>query len=89
MAKIGSKAHPIIVRVQTEARASEVFKICTDHGFEVIIGIEPDKVENIHDLKKALKAAPPPLPLRPLQVSPNDYCPCGSNKKFKVCCGKN
>jgi uncharacterized protein YecA (UPF0149 family) len=31
--------------------------------------------------------SPPPAP-KPIKVSPNDYCPCGSEKKYKKCCGK-
>ena len=27
-------------------------------------------------------------PSRTPKISPNDYCPCGSNKKFKKCCGE-
>jgi uncharacterized protein YecA (UPF0149 family) len=33
----------------------------------------------------SVSAPPPPKPIR---VSPNDYCPCGSEKKYKNCCGK-
>jgi len=87
MAALGSKTRPIILRVQDDARAEEVSMICDAHGFQFIVGIEPDKPENLFDLKKALKSAPVQLPEKPLKVSPNDYCPCGSNKKYKNCCG--
>ena len=88
MAILGSKARPVIVRVQNEERAQEVSNICFAHGIQFIVGIESDKVENIFDLKKALKALPPTLPAKPAKVSSNDYCPCGSNKKYKKCCGE-
>ncbi len=87
MAQLGSKARPIICRVQDESRAAEVQSICAEHGFQFIIGLEPDKPENLFDLKKALKSLPTHIPNTPAKVSPNDYCPCGSNKKYKKCCG--
>jgi len=89
MAALGSKKRPVILRVQDEARAEEVFMICSANGLQCIVGVEPDKPENLFDLKKALKSAPTQLPETPLKVSPNDYCPCGSTKKFKKCCGVN
>lgn len=88
MAVLGSKARPAILRVRSEERAQEVTSICSVHGIQFILGIEPDKPENIFDLRKAIKAIPPKLPERSGKVSPNDYCPCGSNKKFKKCCGE-
>jgi hypothetical protein len=30
-----------------------------------------------------------PLPDKPFKINRNDYCPCGSGKKFKNCCGKD
>lgn len=62
MATIGSKTRPIILRVQDEARAEEVSMICDAHGFQFIVGIEPDKPENLFDLKKALKSVPSKSP---------------------------
>ena len=90
MAKLGSKKKPAAARVQTEIRASEIMEICNEHGWIVIVGIEPDKPENIEDIKWLLKkfGNQPKLQIRsaPLKVSPNDYCPCGSGLKYKKCC---
>ena len=55
MAKLGTKQRPAIVRVQTEARAKEVATVFNEHGWHFILGIEPDKSENISDLKRLLK----------------------------------
>jgi hypothetical protein len=56
MAKLGTKQRPAIVRVQTEARAKEVASVFNEHGWQFILGIEPDKPENISDLKRLLKS---------------------------------
>ena len=90
MAKLGSKKKPAVARVQTENRAGEIMQICNERGWQVIVGIEPDKPEDISDVKWLLKhfSDPPKLQNRtaPIKVSPNDYCPCGSGLKFKKCC---
>jgi len=52
MAKLGSKNKPARVRVQTEERGMELVALCTEKGWQVIVGIEPDKEENIDDIKK-------------------------------------
>jgi hypothetical protein len=56
MAKLGTKQRPAIVRVRTEARAKEVASVFNKHGWQYIIGIEPDKLENISDLTRLLKS---------------------------------
>ena len=90
MTKIGTKAKPAVVRVQTEERAREIVTLCNEHGWQVVLGIEPDKPENIEDIKWLLKKYQknPKVTIRsgPIKVSPNDYCPCGSGLKYKKCC---
>ncbi len=56
MAKLGSKKHPAIARVRSMAKAQEILKLCTEHGWQVIVGVEPDKPEDISDVKKLLKS---------------------------------
>lgn len=88
MAKLGTKKRPAIVHVETEARAGEIMEICEARGWQVIVGIEPDKPEDILDVQKLMNR-PPSLPARSERVHPvsgNDYCPCGSGLKFKKCC---
>jgi len=84
MAKLGSEKHPIVVRVQTEERALYAAKKCTENGWHFITGFEPDKPEDISDLERALH---PPKPILAEKVGRNEYCPCGSGKKYKKCCG--
>ncbi len=84
MAKLGTKGKPAIVRVQREARAMEVTSIFEENGWQFILGIEPDKPEDISDLEKPLN---PPSPTTVQKIGRNDPCPCGSGKKYKKCCG--
>ena len=87
MAQLGSKKKPARVRVQTEERAMELFALCNQKGWQVIVGIEPDKEENIDDIKK-LGAGIKPLFAFQSIPSRNAACPCGSGKQYKRCCGK-
>lgn len=86
MAKLGTKKRPAILRVQTEERAAEIVAICDENNVQFILGIEPDKEEDISDLERALN---PEAPVR-VEAKPrrNDPCPCGSGKKYKKCCGR-
>jgi SWIM/SEC-C metal-binding protein len=84
MAKLGTENKPAIVRVQNEYRAQEVASIFDKNGWKFILGIEPDKPEDISDLEKLLN---PPKPVQSLKIGRNDPCPCGSGKKYKKCCG--
>ena len=85
MAKLGSDKRPAIVRVQTEDRASEVLSICEDHGWQVIIGVEPDKPEDISHVERLLNPASA-VRSEP-KIGRNEPCPCGSGLKYKKCCG--
>lgn len=89
MAKLGSPTRPAIVRVRSEARGEEIVSLCTEHGWQVIAGVEPDKPEDISDVEELLRGAQETVspPRSAPRVGPNDYCPCGSGKKFKKCCG--
>ncbi len=84
MARIGTSKHPAILRVQTQRRAEQVMDICDEYDVHYIIGVEPDKDEDLSDLERALN---PPQPVR-VEAKPgrNDPCPCGSGRKAKRCC---
>ena len=88
IAKLGSDKKPAVVRVQTGERAQEITQLCNQHGWQVIVGIEPDKAENTEDVKWLLKhRSPKPKTYSgPMKTGPNDYCPCGSGLKYKNCC---
>ena len=84
MAKLGTKKKPAVVRVQNDKRAGEVVAVFEKHGWHFILGLEPDKPEDISDLEKLLH---PPKPVQADKIGRNDPCPCGSGKKYKKCCG--
>jgi len=42
MARLGSRTRPAIVRVQSNVRAQELVDLCAAHGWQVIVGVEPD-----------------------------------------------
>ncbi|MDP2981838.1 MAG: SEC-C metal-binding domain-containing protein [Candidatus Latescibacter sp.] len=87
MTKLGTNKKPAIVRVQTEARAQEIIAICEQNGWIFIVGIEPDKPEDISHVVKLMKKGTQEkrTDFTP-RVSRNDYCPCGSGSKYKNCC---
>ena len=85
MARLGSRTRPAIVRVQTETHAQEIVAVCTAHGWQVIVGVEPDAPEDVSDVRKLL--APDQFTARqPPAVGRNALCPCGSGRKYKKCC---
>jgi SWIM/SEC-C metal-binding protein len=84
MATIGTRKKPAIVRVQSEERAERVLEFCQDNGIAVLVGVEPDKPEDLSDIERAALAREPPRAVA--KVGRNDLCPCGSGRKFKRCC---
>ncbi len=86
MAKLGTEKKPAVVRVQNEERFVEVASIFEKHGWHYIVGLEPDKTEDITDLEKLLN--PPKPVVSEKKVGRNDPCTCGSGKKYKKCCGR-
>ncbi len=87
MSKLGTKNKPATVRVQTEEKALELLALGKQKGWEVIVGIEPDKSEDISDLEKLMK--PSVSKLIPAVISRNAPCPCGSGKQYKRCVENN
>jgi SWIM/SEC-C metal-binding protein len=92
LAKLGTHKRPAVVRVRSVEKAEAIVTLCDEHGWQVIVGVEEDKAEDTSDVewlfnrlsdaaKAGAKARMPP------KISGNDYCPCGSGKKFKKCCG--
>ncbi len=89
MARLGSRKRPAIVRVQSMSRAEEILSLCDEHGWQVIVGVEPEDPEDTADVERLLAGdvssrteAPPPRE----RVGRNEPCPCGSGRKFKRCC---
>lgn len=85
MSRLGSVDRPAVVRVQTEEVGQEILAVCREQGWQVIVGIEPDKPEDLSDFHRLLN------PIHPARALPtpgrNDPCHCDSGKKFKKCHG--
>ena len=93
MAKLGSKEHPIIVNVHSDALAEKIARDVTDRGMHFIIGMNSHDPEDITDYEAAMMShlreelgATTSSPLPPPPRDPYDPCPCGSGKKYKFCC---
>jgi SWIM/SEC-C metal-binding protein len=84
MASIGTRKKPAVVRVQTPDRAQRVLTLCDENDIVVIVGVEPDKPEDLSDIERALLARQPARSAP--KIGRNAPCPCGSGKKFKKCC---
>ena len=91
MAKLGSQQRPAVVRVQSTEEAEEIVGLAQERGWQVIVGVEPDQIEDLSDLRKLMRTEVKldVKPRLPPKISGNDYCPCHSGKKFKKCCGAN
>jgi SWIM/SEC-C metal-binding protein len=85
MGNLGSKKRPAVARVKSQKRAEEILSICSKHGWKVIVGVEPNKPEDISDVERLLN--PPEAAKAQVKTGRNDPCPCGSGKKYKRCCG--
>jgi SWIM/SEC-C metal-binding protein len=89
MAKLGSHQRPAVLRVQSTEKAEEIVRLAQEHGWQVIVGVETDQIEDLSDLRNLIRndVKPEVQPRLPPQISGNDYCPCRSGKKFKKGCG--
>jgi len=80
-----------VIRVRSVARAEEIVAYCDEHGWKVIVGIEPEETEELSDLEKLIDGTK--LRMSTVRSEPsigrNEPCPCGSGKKFKKCCGQD
>ena len=75
------------MRVASEERALQILDLCNLHGIQVIVGIEPDQREDISDIERILRRTKSVKAAKvPPRITGNDYCPCGSGKKYKKSC---
>ena len=84
-AKVGTKKSPVKLVVATTERKEELTAVCEENGWHLEVTIDPEQEENILDLT-FLQAKQPTKKVGEIQ-NRNDLCACGSNKKFKKCCG--
>ena len=87
MAKLGTSKRPAIVRVHSIARAEDILSVCDARGWKVIVGVEPDKPEDVSDIESLLaESAPSGTVRQERRVGRNSRCPCRSGRRFKNCC---
>lgn len=89
MARLGSEKHPAVVRVRSFERAEQILALSNQHGWQVIVGVEEDKPEDVTDFEKLLRGNAMGAATRTTaqpKIGRNDRCPCGSGLKFKRCC---
>lgn len=85
MAKLGTAQKPIIVRVQSEEKAAYVTEACEENNWIFILGIEPDKPEDLSDLERMLH---PVAPVQSNKVSRNSPAPAVAGKNTRNAAGK-
>ena len=79
VARLGSHKRPAVVRVQSTEKAGEIVGFAQERGWKVIVGVEPDQVEDLSDLRKLMRTeAKQAKPRLPPKIIGNDYCPCRS-----------
>ena len=83
--RIGSNKSSIVLRARTPERAAELLDLCRSRGLRAIVGIEPDREEDISDLSRSLSTTADPFSIR-FEPTRNAPCPCGSGRKYKNCC---
>ena len=76
MAKLGSHKPPAVVRVQSTEKAEEIVGLAQQRGWRVTVGVEPDQIEELSDLRKLMRTAAKQeaKPRLPPKISGNDYC---------------
>ncbi|RBP81083.1 zinc chelation protein SecC [Marinomonas rhizomae] len=83
--KPGSEENPLILQVQTPIRRDEINVTLLENGLFAEISIDSERAEDITPLDMVLNKPAPQIVEKAPQR--NDPCPCGSNKKYKKCCG--
>ncbi|MGH7826560.1 MAG: PBPRA1643 family SWIM/SEC-C metal-binding motif protein [Candidatus Binatia bacterium] len=87
MEKLGTTQRPAVLRVQSMERADEIMAAAERNGWKVIVGVEPEQPEDTADLETLMQGGATPI-RRQQNVGRNHPCPCGSERKFKKCCGR-
>lgn len=55
MAKLGTHKRPAVVRVQSTEEAEGIVGLAQERGWKVIVGVEPDQIEDLSDLRKLMR----------------------------------
>ena len=83
--KLGTEKKPLTLVVASDERKLEVQALVADNGLFADITVDSAIDENINELNGILsKATTTTFDKTPNR---NDPCSCGSEKKYKKCCG--
>jgi SWIM/SEC-C metal-binding protein len=84
--KLGTEKQPLTLVVASEERKVEVAAIVTENELFADITVDSAVQENILELEGMLNK--PTTTTFDKTPNRNDPCSCGSEKKYKKCCGK-
>jgi len=85
--RLGSKNAPAQISVKTEARKAELEAILKENKWIAEVTLDAEKSEDIRDLGILQATAETQRAVTSKKANRNDPCPCGSEKKYKKCCG--
>ncbi|TWX65247.1 zinc chelation protein SecC [Colwellia demingiae] len=83
--KLGSEKQPLTLVVSSEERKVEITKLVSDNDLFAEITVDNAVEENIIELEGLLNK--PTTTRFDKTPNRNDPCSCGSEKKYKKCCG--
>lgn len=83
--KLGSEKNPLTLVVGSDEKKQEVETLVADNGLFADISVDATVDENLNELNVILNKATTTM----VEKTPkrNDPCSCGSEKKYKKCCG--
>ncbi|WP_085299748.1 PBPRA1643 family SWIM/SEC-C metal-binding motif protein [Cognaticolwellia mytili] len=83
--KLGTEKNPLTLTVTSEERKLAVATLVADNQLFAEITLDSANDENIDELNAVLNK--PVTTTFEKTPNRNDPCSCGSNKKYKKCCG--
>lgn len=83
--KLGTEQNPLTLIVNTEEKKQEVEAIVAENLLFANVTVDDTVEENINELTGVLNK--PITTTFEKTPNRNDPCLCGSNKKYKKCCG--
>lgn len=83
--RLGTEKAPAQISVQTEDRKTELESLFADKKWCCEIIVDADKAEDIRDLEMLQSKIERAVSTK--KANRNEPCPCGSEKKYKKCCG--
>lgn len=83
--KLGTEKNPLTLVVTSEEKQQEILALIAEHALFANITVDNTVDENIEELTTVLNK--PVTTTFAKTPNRNDPCLCGSEKKYKKCCG--